>query len=361
MEEKNSSQEYDFENSVIKIKNAYSDKISQSIQKTPLLMTIEYYDFDKDFLLFSWIGLNHFSTKQYRISDPNSHRKNLHYHDNFEIIFVIRGTTRVLFENSSVHIHQGECMIINRNIAHLEKPDDSCDFVLLSLSNHFITTIIENDYIISDNDKINKRMPQIYRMLMDELDGVRTNIQYWLFTPTVDSSEIKSKAELKFAEMISTMNQKKDGFYFHMQELLVQFFCVIIRPSMYQMQQYISSPKKSEEIFKQITKILEERDGLISREELSKKMNYDDHHLNRIVKNKLGISLVDYARTFTTKKATLLLTTTDLPIEEIIHQLGFSNKTYFFNIFKTIYGITPKQYRETFSPTKKNDADEAKK
>jgi len=349
MEDKNADTNIDFENSVIKIKNAYSDKISQSIQKTPLLMTIEYYDFNKDFLLFSWIGLNHFSTKQYRISDPNSHRKNLHYHDNFEIIFVIRGTTRVLFENSSVHIHQADCMIINRNIAHLEKPDESCDFVLLSLSNHFITTIIENDYIISDNDKLNKRMPQIYRMLMDELNGVRKNIQYWLFSPTVDSTEIKSKTELKFAEMISTMNQKKDGFYFHMQELLVQFFCVIIQPSMYQMQQFTASPKKSEEIFKEITKILEEKDGLISRAELSKKMNYDDHHLNRIVKNKLGISLVDYARSFTTKKAALLLTTTDMTIEEIIQELGFSNKTYFFNLFKNTYEISPNEYRKNFS------------
>lgn len=134
-----------------------------------------------------------------------------------------------------------------------------------------------------------------------------------------------------------------------MQELLVQFFCVIIQPSMYQMQQYIASPKKSEEIFKQITKILEKRDGLISRAELSKKMNYDGHHLNRIVKNKLDISLVDYSRIFTTKKAALLLTTTDMSIEEIIQKLGFSNKTYFFNLFKKTYGITPNDYREVFS------------
>lgn len=343
------SEIYDVENTVIKIKNAYSDKLSESVQKTPLLLTIEHFDFNKDFFLFSWIGLNFFATKTYRISDPNSHRTNLHYHDNFEMIYVIKGVAHILIDDHFIDINHGECVIINRNIPHLERPKEDCEFVLISLSNHFLKTIIENDYVITENNEINKRMPFIYKRLLEEMTAPKTKVEYWRYTPTIDTTEITSKTELKFAEMVTTMNQKATGFYFHMQELLVQFFCVLNEPSMYQLQPFMISVNKSKELFNQITDILEKKDGLITRTELAKKMNYDDHHLNRIVQQITGKSLVEYARTFTTRKAAEYLITTQMTTEEIIQALGFSNKTYFFNLFKQTYGITPKQYRETFA------------
>ncbi|MFW2551437.1 helix-turn-helix domain-containing protein [Klebsiella pneumoniae] len=46
------------------------------------------------------------------------------------------------------------------------------------------------------------------------------------------------------------------------------------------------------------------------------------------------------------KKAEKLLTTTDISISEIMKELGFTNSTHFYKLFKEKYGTTPKKYRD---------------
>ncbi|MBD5472564.1 MAG: AraC family transcriptional regulator [Lachnospiraceae bacterium] len=41
-----------------------------------------------------------------------------------------------------------------------------------------------------------------------------------------------------------------------------------------------------------------------------------------------------------------LLKTTDLSIEDISHQTGFSDSVYFIRVFKKIEGITPSRFRK---------------
>jgi len=45
-------------------------------------------------------------------------------------------------------------------------------------------------------------------------------------------------------------------------------------------------------------------------------------------------------------KAAVLLTSTSIPVEEIIVEVGYENSSYFHRLFKERYGMTPKQYRD---------------
>ena len=40
-----------------------------------------------------------------------------------------------------------------------------------------------------------------------------------------------------------------------------------------------------------------------------------------------------------------LLTTTDLPVCEVMNESGFTNQTIFNRLFKNLYGMTPRQSR----------------
>jgi len=46
--------------------------------------------------------------------------------------------------------------------------------------------------------------------------------------------------------------------------------------------------------------------------------------------------------------ATLLLTSTDLPISKIADTLGFDNQFYFSNFFKKQTGMVPSSYRRLY-------------
>ena len=54
-------------------------------------------------------------------------------------------------------------------------------------------------------------------------------------------------------------------------------------------------------------------------------------------------------------KATELLSETDLPVSEIISELGYENGSFFRKKFTERYGVTPYNYRKMMRRGTKND------
>ncbi len=68
-------------------------------------------------------------------------------------------------------------------------------------------------------------------------------------------------------------------------------------------------------------------------------------YFNRIFKKKVGQSYSTYLNTYRLNMACTLLRTTNLPLNRICGNVGLSNESYFYALFKKEYGITPHQYR----------------
>lgn len=70
-------------------------------------------------------------------------------------------------------------------------------------------------------------------------------------------------------------------------------------------------------------------------------------YLSRIFKADKGTGLVDYIHTVRIQAAKKLLGSTDLTLDEIAVQVGFSNRWAFMRVFKQLAGCTPGCYRAT--------------
>ena len=57
-----------------------------------------------------------------------------------------------------------------------------------------------------------------------------------------------------------------------------------------------------------------------------------------------GQSISDFIRTIRLKKAAELLTRNDLPISEVMYQVGIQTQSYFTKAFKQEFGKTPTQF-----------------
>ena len=68
---------------------------------------------------------------------------------------------------------------------------------------------------------------------------------------------------------------------------------------------------------------------------------------NKTVEKYTGLSLYEYSTKFTMEKAEGLLLDSDLTIAEIMEDLGFSNRTQFYRLFRKNYGMTPREYRKS--------------
>jgi AraC-like DNA-binding protein len=101
------------------------------------------------------------------------------------------------------------------------------------------------------------------------------------------------------------------------------------------------------EFLTKINLILEKNidNSSFSVEDLASKLSISRVQLYRKVKAVLGIGVGDYINNFRLEKAKELLMTTTMNISEIAYSCGFASPNYFSTIFKTKFGIPPKDFR----------------
>ena len=83
-----------------------------------------------------------------------------------------------------------------------------------------------------------------------------------------------------------------------------------------------------------------------SIEQIAEQMHVSKHHLCRIFKESMGITLIDYLNHIKIKNACNFLESSDKDMLEISQLCGFHSSAYFSNVFKGITGHSPSGYRK---------------
>lgn len=73
--------------------------------------------------------------------------------------------------------------------------------------------------------------------------------------------------------------------------------------------------------------------------------------LQRGFKANLGLTINEFVRQKRLAKAVELLRTTELNISEIVYKIGLNSQSYFSEIFRREYGMTPRKFREVYRTT----------
>jgi AraC-like DNA-binding protein len=82
----------------------------------------------------------------------------------------------------------------------------------------------------------------------------------------------------------------------------------------------------------------------VSLESTAVHFKYHPNSISSILHKELGMGFSELIRNMRLEKACKLLTSTDLPVNEIAHLCGYGNMGNFYKIFKTTFGVTPKSY-----------------
>ncbi len=80
--------------------------------------------------------------------------------------------------------------------------------------------------------------------------------------------------------------------------------------------------------------------------DLARVANMNEQYFCRFFKKYLGKTPMAYINSYRIQQAALLLETTDIPITTLCLECGFHNLGHFFDQFKSIYGVTPLQFRK---------------
>ncbi|REE05502.1 two-component regulator propeller domain-containing protein [Marinoscillum furvescens] len=87
--------------------------------------------------------------------------------------------------------------------------------------------------------------------------------------------------------------------------------------------------------------------GELSAEHLCKEMGMSQSNVYKKLKSLTGMSIVEFVRDFRLKHAVQLIVRQKLTVSEACYKVGFNDRRYFSQVFKTKYGMTPTQYAKT--------------
>ena len=85
----------------------------------------------------------------------------------------------------------------------------------------------------------------------------------------------------------------------------------------------------------------------ISVESIAQRCNIHRNQLLKLFKERIGQGPQEYLIKYRMSRAAQLLLTTEFSIGEIGNAVGYSNQLHFSRAFKNVYGISPKNFRDT--------------
>ena len=89
-------------------------------------------------------------------------------------------------------------------------------------------------------------------------------------------------------------------------------------------------------------------DRPLSLNDLARSVNLSPWRLSHIFKSETRTPPLQYLRTLRMQQARVLLETTFLSVKQIMTEVGVRDGSHFVRDFKTVYGLSPTRYRQSF-------------
>lgn len=251
--------------------------------------------------------------------------KSIHWHDDIELIYVLRGVTHYEMANETIEIRAGEGIFVNSRQLHLIHPDKDEDCELLCLIFHPI--IICSTQHITDN---------YVKPLIDNKD-----IQYVHLKSTVLWHK-------RILDDISEMEKFCSDDRGHMKVMKLVFD---LWEQLYD--NLTDNCGVEESRINQDLSCLKNMVSYIHKNYRNKVTLADICQAGNVGKSKCtllfakysNVSPMEYVKNYRIEQGARLLTLSDMQITEIAYEVGFADASYFSKAFSEKIGISPIKYR----------------
>jgi AraC-like DNA-binding protein/mannose-6-phosphate isomerase-like protein (cupin superfamily) len=260
-------------------------------------------------------------------------RTQFHTHDYIELAYIVEGEFKQRIMGNDILFKKGELCLIDKNCPHQDFLADSNSIILfIGLGNEIF------DLIMEENIGEEKLLNFLRTALMKQKD-IR---QYLHFKPK-DPEDIKLE-ELLLC-LLSELERNDAAAKYICKGLIIRILHYI--SSMYDFSLSNEQRKKMNWlIYEEITRYIEDNYATITVKELVSKFHFNEDYYNRILKEKLGMTYLEYVQSIRLKNAYQLIKTTKMTVDEVAVRVGYQNKGYFYKIFVQKYGITPAKLRK---------------
>ena len=267
----------------------------------------------------------------------------------YELCVVTKGTLYISYQGRKYSINSGQYLLMHpaddsNNCQYGYRPS-LCDFYWLHFTTPYVPNIVpiernspfymENPYYIIVPDQGILPHPERVLVLLRHLqDYARSN--YNLSNISHETKAIpKSPSTKAVIDYLTTT-------------ILCEIYgqeCALRTPE----ELNTNSTTYKKRIYHRILDYIHENPSLnLKAQDIATKFGYNEKYLSRLFKTITGLSLKQYILQQKIEDANHYLEETELPITEIAFSLGFSDAHNFMKLYKKETGLTPTEYRNTF-------------
>ena len=259
----------------------------------------------------------------------------LHSHSFFEVIYVLNGNCKNIFASQMIEMCAGEIFIVTPGTVHaLSAFSDDCAIInLMVRGSTFEKTFLQ-------------ALPQT--------GFLHSFFHHALYHPDTDTSlYFKSKPDSLLTELVRQMWQEfhsqKNYYDSMLNALLTTFFIQLLRNHEKTVVINNQNEKYQDENIIYILKYLEMHWDTLTLGDLAAFFNYSERQMSRILKNCTGQTFTALQQQAKLSHACELLKHPNISIRSIAEKIGYSNITYFYNLFQKQFHISPAEYRKQFA------------
>ena len=236
-----------------------------------------------------------------------------HWHNSIEITYVVKGLKVQQMENKEVIAPAGTLLLVNSGVIHDVDVKKGLEGIVLLIDRNYIDHVcpqcIERGFSLEKEPLAKKKIVDYLFKLVEAYENNN-----------------KVKANIIVLEIISVLDEQLmlEGHYI--------------------------KEKHDDESYELVISITEYIDyhyaQKISLDDLARMTCYNKTYLSNIFKKKTGITIFEYLRNVRMQHCLYELKHSNDTIVSIALNNGFANIQIFNRVFKEVYQMTPKQYRE---------------
>jgi len=255
-----------------------------------------------------------------------------HQHHFFELQYILSGSLTQTIGESTVELHNGDVCFIAPETCHAPRVFDKQTLMvnILIRKDTFQSTfmnLIKKNNVISDFFK---------RTLYE------STFHSFLLCHTGDN-ELLFETVLN---MIQISNEKKKYTDRLLCVMLEQFFIYLLRDHEYDFTLGQPDIKNDENIIA-ILRYIQQNFRKVTLTDTAKKFGYNESYMSRMIKKYTGNLFSKTLKTIKLQYAANMLISSKMPIEYIVKDSGYNDKSSFYRSFKEHFGITPLAYRNS--------------
>lgn len=248
-----------------------------------------------------------------------------HFHDFYEIYYLMEGNRQYFIETTSYRIPSQTLVLIPPGYIHKTAPLDD------TLHERLLFEIDTPTFF-----RLQSCLPSEFKEHMGK--------KPILVVPFTDQYAIAAEDTVK--RIADTIDVKEPGYWELMLLQLQELLLLALRQSLHGASLPIMMGKKQSRVYDIVQYITANMGNVKNLDELCSRFFFSKSRLCLEFKSVTGLTVQQYIGATRIRCAQIILQTETIPVTEVAFRLGYGSITHFERMFKRATGLSPLQYRK---------------